>query len=59
VLPDLTQIIACLAQEGDLATCGQRLVGCQAQRCWQEAWHLADFPARKAAVEAFNKGEGK
>jgi xanthine dehydrogenase molybdopterin-binding subunit B len=45
-----------LPQEGDVAFFGQKLVGCQAERCWQEVWESSAYPERRKAVEEFNKG---
>jgi xanthine dehydrogenase/oxidase len=44
-----------LPQEGDVAFFGQKLVGCQAERCWQEVWESSAYPERRKAVEEFNK----
>lgn len=41
-------------QEGDVAPFGQSLVGCQAERCWQEVLASSDFAARQAAVAEYN-----
>lgn len=43
-------------QEGDVAHFGQRLDGCQAQRCWDDVMASSDYAARAAAVAAYNKG---
>ena len=46
---------ACV-QEGDVAPFGQKLVGCQAQRCWEEVMTSSDFATRKQAVQQYNTG---
>lgn len=43
-------------QEGDVAPFGQALVGCQAQRCWDDVVASSDFETRQAAVAEFNAG---
>ncbi|PSC76668.1 Xanthine dehydrogenase [Micractinium conductrix] len=42
-------------QEGDLAPFGQALVGCQAQRCWDDVMASSGYAARNASVEVYNK----
>jgi hypothetical protein len=39
-----------------VAPFGQRLVGCQAQRCWEEIMTSSDFATRKQAVQQYNAG---
>lgn len=51
--------LCCIAvqQEGDLAPFGQALVGCQAQRCWDDVMASSGYAARNASVEVYNKGK--
>ena len=45
-----------LPQEGEVTHFGQKLVGCQAEACWQEVWDSSEYSARREAVAQYNAG---
>ncbi|EFN53303.1 hypothetical protein CHLNCDRAFT_136969 [Chlorella variabilis] len=41
-------------KEGEVTHFGQKLVGCQAEACWQEVWDSSEYSARREAVAQYN-----